>query len=46
MQLFYLAAILSQDKTLFLISFKRNRINLYDSKNHFYENLNYDFIAL
>ena len=41
-----LAAILSQDRTLFLNSNKCNRISLYDSKNHFCGNQNCDFIAL
>ena len=41
-----LAAILSQDRTLFLNSNKCNRISLYDSKNHYCDYQNCDFIAL
>ena len=40
-----LAAILSQERTLFLNSNKCNRISLYDSKNYFCNNQNCDFIA-
>ena len=41
-----LAAILSQDRPLFLNSNKCNRISLYDSKNCFCDKQNCDFIAL
>ena len=41
-----LAAILSQDRSLFLNSSKCNRISLYDSKNYYCSKQNCDFIAL
>ena len=41
-----LAAILSQDRSLFLNSNKCNRISLYDSKNYYCGKQNCDFIAL
>mgnify|MGYP002624102503 CR=1 FL=1 len=41
-----LAAILSQDRALFLNSTKCNRISLYDSKNYYCGKQNCDFIAL
>ena len=41
-----LAAILSQDRSLFLNSNKCNRISLYDSKNIYCNKQNCDFIAL
>ena len=40
-----LAAILSQERQLFLNSKNCNRVSLYDSKNYFCSNQNCDFIA-